>query len=602
VNTTTGKYDRELALLLDLPDGDAEYQQAKQRLESDADLRREFEGLQTVAEALGELADDLFAGPDTIDVRDDVRDALVQSEWDELEGNERPFHELESRLDAVAREFSQLSGQVDVLAPVMEAVSASKMTDNEMELPFAPLAEALNLLGDDLAGSVASVDVLKDVMDRIPGSEPAPINVTPLRARPVAAASVTSPNRRDLRPYIGLAAAAALCIVAGWLAFHKDPSLSPENRTTGVGPLAVEIPSTGTNDSDTDFERVVPHIDVTPDLNGQDVVPESDTRPTAEQDGAAPLTLQEAINARRRALLNDLTAFEKLASLSADEASQLLEEMDLSLDAILGAADYLSPEDAAAVLRAAVANEPENESLRYALAQSLEGDTAHAAEREEHLENLAAQAPTNSLPHYMLASDYLARGEVDLGMDALSRGAALSEASPYSLESMHQREAVLRASGLDPDVARYLAVTTAGEGEAADIAALRSELLDQGAYYEELGDYDTAQQIYNAVSQLGAQLTESADMASVQLAGLETQRDAMSAIQDIAAILQQPENVALLGGTLSVLSESILDVAQYVNVAQTVVNNPTATSAEWTTLIQHIFSYGDTDIASLLDR
>ena len=313
-----------------------------------------------------------------------------------------------------------------------------------------------------------------------------------------------------------------------------------------------------------------------------------------------PLTLQEAINARRRSLVNNLAAFEQLASLSADEANQLLQDLDLSDEALLGAAQFLSQEDAAAVLRAALANDPENESLKYALARSLAGNPDAAGERQAQLDGLLALNKDNALPHYLLAADHMARGDVEAGMNALSAGAAGAEANPYTLESMRQREAVLRASGLDADVARYLAVSTAGQAEAADIASLRNELLDYGNLYEQQGDHETAQQIYNAVNQLGVQVTDGADMALLQQTGLETQQDAIYALQGIADILQQPENVALLGETLNILAGSIAEVTQYVMAAQDVVNNPQATSTDWNALIQHILLQGDTDISNLV--
>ena len=53
-------------------------------------------------------------------------------------------------------------------------------------------------------------------------------------------------------------------------------------------------------------------------------------------------------------------------------------------------------------------------------------------------------------------------------------------------------------------------------------------------------------------------------MAVEQQYGLETQRDAILAIQGIAEVFQQPETVALLGETLGFLAESIVDVTEYI--------------------------------------
>lgn len=589
--------DWDLALLLDVPDGSAERTAAEHHLAASPAMCREFANLQETALVLSALGEAMNEAAGEVALVDDVMDAVCHLQWESQDPAQHPFHDLEQLLESSAGAWEKRAPMVDLVAPVMEAAAASRKSDLEVELAFAPLSEALNDLGDSWRDAAPMINIVDGVMARVADATTSPANVVPMRARP-AAQSVTEP--RDRGWWRVAAGAAALLAVTGawWLYPSQSAKLSPR---VAEGGLSESTGLLSTEESEPDFTRVENFDTKLMAENAQ----QTDENTQGHRDGKASstiITLRDAIIARQRALENDAATFVQLATLTPDEASRLLEEANLSLEALLGAAEFLSPADAAALLRAAMVNDPDNESLKYALAQRLAGDPEYAAEREQQLQSLLALNENNALPNYMLAADYMARGDVGLGMDALARGAAYGEANTYSLESMRQREAVLRASGLDPDVARYLAVSTGAEAGVSDIASLRSELLGYGAYYEQQGDLDTAQQIYNAVNQLGVQITEGADLAALRQAGLQTQQEAIYAIQGLAEVLQQPEYVAILGNTLNVLAESIFEMTDYINTAQSVVNNPQATSAEWGALIQHILTNGDTDIANLLGR
>jgi len=599
VITLPERDDRDLALLLDLPDGSAERANAEARLNDDPVFAGRFAELQVVASKLEGLGEALQNEIPPVNLWSDVEDAVCHLNWEGRDGAERPFHNLEQVLESAGQAIDEAMPPVDLVDPVTEAARAARQSDGALDLSFGPLAQSLNALGDSWTEATPEVDLRDSVMGRLAEKKAAvsPSNVVPMRARPVGGASVASPSSGTWMPYVGWAVAAGLCVTAAWMVYQGQTFNDPATNQRTQLPGAEENSGRTVDENSLPMERVVPHDTLAMNEGageeGPDVAPHT-------PDPNQPLTLQEAINARRRSLVNNVAAFEQLASLSADEANRLLQDLDLSDEALLGAAQFLSQEDAAAVLRAAVANDPENESLKYALARSLAGIPDGAGERQAQLEGLLALNKDNALPHYLLAADHMARGDVAAGMNALSEGAAGAEADPYTLARMREREAVLRASGLDADVARYLAVSTAGQAEAADIAALRNELLDYGALYEQQGDLETAQQIYNAVNQLGVQVTDGADMALLQQTGLETQQDAIYALQGIADILQQPENVALLGETLNILAGSIAEVTNYVMAAQDVVNNPQATSTDWQSLIQHILAQGDTDISNLV--
>ncbi len=604
MNTIHERDERDLALLLDLPDESAARADAVRRLAEEPEFSRAFEKIQETVRALESLGADIHALAGEVDIVAEVNDAVCHLNWEALEGAKRPFYGAEDRLETTAQALTALAPSVDLVDAVIESTEASEKTDVEVELPFAPLTNALNALGDDMAGVLPTVDLLESVMGQLPQASERPANVVPLHARPVVLKSLVPSRSRAWLRYGAAVAAAILCVAAAWWVYQQDVASVPDRQIAELDESLPASPQVDTND-DGEIFRLVPEKDDIVVAAVPDTV-EAPSEPSGRQRVAPKksvrLTLQEAINERRRALINNLDTFEQLASLSADEAARMIQGMDLSPEALLGAAQFLSPEAAAEVFRQALLNDPDNEALKYALARSLAGNPDNASERQDQLEGLLALNERNSLPHYMLAADYMARGEVELGLEALARGASLSEASPYTLESMRQREAVLRASGLDADTASYLALSMGGETEVGDIAALRSELLNYGDYYEQQGDTDTAQQIYNAVNELGMQLEEGADMAVVEQAGLETQQDAMDALQGIFEVLQQPDTVAVLGDTIGLLAQSILEVTRYIDSAQNVVNNPQSTSTEWSALIQQIFASGDRDIANLVGQ
>jgi len=315
-----------------------------------------------------------------------------------------------------------------------------------------------------------------------------------------------------------------------------------------------------------------------------------------------PLTLQDVITARRRDLVNNSRAIAAMASMSEEDAIALLKEMDLSVEALIGATRFLSTEEAIAVLRAAIAESPDDPQLRLALARNLGDDPEAAGERIEQLTQMAAADTENGLPYFMLAAEYFGRGDADLGMDALSRGSAFEDSSAYALEGLRQHEAALIANGTPPDVARLLALSMSGETEYYDVEALRNELLDYGARYEELGDAETAQQIYNAVKELGYQLEVGADMAVERQYGLETQHEAILAIQGISEALQNPDVVALLDDSLNSLVTGIADVAGYIQARQAMILNPAITErVDWQGYLDHVIRNGDLNITGFID-
>ena len=596
------KYEQDLECLLDYPEDRAGLRAAQGRVLRDPGLRAEYESLQRVGVALAELGELLHQGAGTIQIREDVQDSIAHHALEELHvANASPYRDLEHALGTLKDAFDVTAGKVSLVDDVMAAVGASRQADAEVERPFAEVASRLNGVGDALRANTPDVELVEPVMDELHRRAPVIPNMVPMRARPAVAKAFPVPaNRPKWSRLAGWAAAIAVCAGAAWL-YHLAGTHDGAPRIAQGGAAA---PTPGVPDGNP--EDVGFKLSRVPDAPGADGLPGVDTPPEnppavqPDENGKAPLTLQEVINARRRELVRNSEQFAALASLTPEEAIQLLKDMDLSLEAIIGATQFLPVDDAIAVLRAAIAQHPDDPNLRYALAQNLEGNPDLADERLQQLTQMASADKTNGLPHYMMAADYFARGQADLGMDELSKGSSYAESSAYTLEGARQREAALVASGLSTDVARFLALNTSGDQEYSDITTLRSELMDYAAHYEDLEDYDTAQQIYNAVNQLGVQLAAGADMAVEQQYGYETQEQALLAIQGIAEILQQPEAIALLGDALGRLATGIVEVTQHIAVRQELVDTAgLSNQADAAALMEYLMANGDLQLESI---
>jgi len=595
VNTDRERYDEQLALLLDCQGHGEAHADAMARMLRDPDFRQEAESLQEFGALFSRMGEELHGALGEVDLVDDVRDSIAHLAMEELAVvNASPFGEIERALSGLRDDFDESVGTVSLVADIMDAVAAAHKTDEEVELPFRRETEDLRALGEEIAAHSPQVNLVQPVAAEM--SERYVVPMVPLRARPATASTVRVPASQKSWPgAVGWAAAAALCAAGSWFAYQYVMQDGVEN---------VQVARSSTDVPESKLPAVMePVSPATPALvSGQESgasTPEpSPQRTSVRPPEDTPLSLQEVINARRADLVNDTRAIAALSTMTKEEAIALLKEMDLSVEALIGATQFLSPEEAIAVLRAAVAENPDDPHLRYALAQSLGENPETLDERMSQLNQLAMKDTANGLPHYMLASDYLARGETDLALDALTRGSAFAEASAYTLEAARQREAAYLASGYDPDVARLLALSTSGETEYSDIAGLRNELMDYGAYYEELGDIETAQQIYNAVSELGAQLARGADMAVERQYGLETQQEAVLAI---TTMLQDPQVTALIGDTLSFLATSLVEVGQYIQASQELVINPSLSEQiDWTAYLEHVIRYGDLDISDFL--
>ncbi|MBL7645176.1 MAG: hypothetical protein JNK74_03190 [Candidatus Hydrogenedentes bacterium] len=600
MNAEHSRRDDALGLLLAGNDHAEGMDSARALLLEDRAFRDEFESLQSLGASLEDLGDALGRQAGSVNLLDDVFDSIAHMAFEDLgAAKASPYGDVERELRAMRKAFEAQAPQVSLVGDIMAAVAAGRKSDAEVERPFAGVAMALNGLGSTLNSLAPEVALVEPVMEEVERSHAAERVVTPFRARPaVSEARMVSRRRAYWPALVGWAAAAGFCALAGWMFFADQPG-----NTLGSDRIASTQSSPDSNigavNNNGALVRVRPFGTESasdPD-NATDVAPQDAPKSRIKE----PVTLQDAINARRSDLLAQNNDFALLASLTGDEASELLKSMDLSVEALLGAAQFLSTDEAIAVLRAAIAEHPDDPQLKYALAMNLEGNPEAVEERMQQLAQLASADSDNGLPHYMLAADYFEQGDMARALESLGKGASFGDASAYTLESANQREAAFVASGLYVDTARFLALSTAGSGEYGDITALRNELLEFGAHYEQLGEYETAEQIYNAVNELGEQLVAGAAMAVEQQYGLETQQDAILAIQGIAEVFQQPETVALLGETLGFLADSIVDVTEYIAARQDMVINPAISGQlDWSAFLNHVMNSGDLNVSGFI--
>lgn len=264
-------------------------------------------------------------------------------------------------------------------------------------------------------------------------------------------------------------------------------------------------------------------------------------------ESARPVTLKEVVGTYRLAMKQDADALGQMAawaSLTREEAAELLGKAGVSSEAVIGASQFLAVEDALAVLQAAVDNAPEDPYLRYALASRYQ-ETSDMAGYQRTLNEWRASDPENAMPYYLESQMLLTQGDVEGAMLAMNTGATMPGASMYASTSARHHAAALQASGYDRDTARFLAASTAGTAEETQYRSISDGLMDQARYLESQGDYEGAADLYDAVRVYGEQLLSVADMPQTQFVALQIQQDAVSAMMAFQEVWT-PETMAAL--------------------------------------------------------
>ncbi len=514
-------------------------------LRTHPDLRREVDEMRRLDSALRVLADECRAVPPNLSVEQAVMDAVACAR--EL-AEDPQTHRVEEALWGLGETIRDHTQAVDIEDEVWATVAARE--DMELE-------ETLTALGRDLAQGTPRVDMVDEVMHVVKTSRRA----RQVTARPATWRASTRTFSYWLRG-LGLTAAATVAILAGLLAarWTDQPVEQPRVARGGTHLPAGNGPPHAGNATEpgkgNGNELVLPDwppISALPQAILKRPEPDAEKKATEKTAQERKVTLAEAIEQHRLGQANDKDALARLAEwaqLTPQEARDLLEEGGLTVEQMVGATQYLPPDEAVQVLEGLVADHPEDPYLQLSLARAM-GD--NGASLEEQLAQVAlwgALDTNNGLPSYAEAALYYETGDYDAALQALAQGNTYEEAQNYSLESANARADVLEAAGLDRETAKYLSALLGGADEYADISSMTAKLAELGAYYESVGDFDSATQVYQALLRLGEQVGNSAALPSDTLASADT---IMLATQALQELLSDPDTLALLSQTVNQL-------------------------------------------------
>ncbi|MGC8739615.1 MAG: tetratricopeptide repeat protein [Candidatus Hydrogenedens sp.] len=219
------------------------------------------------------------------------------------------------------------------------------------------------------------------------------------------------------------------------------------------------------------------------------------------------------------------------ATLTPEEARALLQKSGLSPEAVLGAVQFLPPDEARVVLQAAIDNNPNDAYLRYAMVQTLmKMDNVSEDELYTHLTTWSQLDPGNALPHFIEAELYFQNGEKDKALTCVTDAGNTSNYNSYAAITAKVYMEALLAKGVDPETAKLLASASMGLREVQTIEEIAQTLMEYGRAYEEAGDYNTALLIYEALRSLGIKVDMSSALIQEKLAGLKYTQEAINAM------------------------------------------------------------------------
>lgn len=219
------------------------------------------------------------------------------------------------------------------------------------------------------------------------------------------------------------------------------------------------------------------------------------------------------------------------ATLTPEEARELLQKSGLSPEAVLGAVQFLPPDEARVVLQAAIDSNPNDAYLRYAMVQTLRKmDNVSEDELYTHLTTWSQLDPGNALPHFIEAELYFQNGEKDKAITCVADAGNTSNYNSYATITAKAYMEALLAKGIDPETAKLLASASMGLHEVQTIEEIAQTLMEYGRAYEESGDYNTALLIYEALRSLGIKVDMSSALIQERLAGLKYTQEAINAM------------------------------------------------------------------------
>jgi len=512
---------------------------------------------------------------------------------------------LEAENDFLAQALLEVGSDLRISAPTLDIAGDVMVSIAEQQLAAstAKLEEELVETGEEIRALAPRVDVVEEVMDEVASGRLD--NVTSF-----AAARRAKVVRRNASPFSWrFVAATAACVLAVLGFVVMQMAQPPALRGRDIAQRVQTVSSEQKPQQSMRYQEGEP-LGFKPASSDQRIsILSSTQRPAAaapvkegdaqKKDVQLAVNVEDVIAAKREALADNLDALAQLArwgALDPDEVRRLLAEGVISLKELAGISRFLPEEEARALLKDAVTKEPNDPLLRYALAKNLMNDPEQYDEALRQLSLFHDLTPDNSLSYYMDAQIRLSQGDYAGALQAIEYASAFQSGSAYALENAQFHSAALQAAGFPADVAQMLAAFNAGTDEYGFITQLGSNLLGYGAYYESIGDYDTALAIYKGVNQLGLQINQGADFSNEMLAGLDTQQGAIEAMDALADMMDIPGGAYTVEIAYTVLMQGMDFFLEYTDVFENMIGN--AEAANMLQIIQRIMQVGDLQYSS----
>ncbi|HOZ49740.1 MAG TPA: anti-sigma factor [Candidatus Hydrogenedentes bacterium] len=453
----------------------------------------------------------------------------------------------------------------------------------------------LGQIADEEANKLPPIDVTADVIARIRTATHA-----------TAPEPMSNPRRRSPMIWPWITAAAAVCLVVlGWWLYDavldRAPDMaqparvarvfsteSPHSQSESPNSAESETPSSheaSGDRADLLLDRARPNRHERPALDGF----------SQEQVTSARLTLENILNARREGVTDDgaLDRLRAWAMLSPEEARALLFAPGTDAEALLGAASFLSPEEAEAAARQATAASPDDPYAHLLLAKALQSQPGKEDEAAAEFEKAAQLDPENALPQYMQAAGAFGEQHVDEGLQLLATAQEKSKVSAYALKGAVCREQALVESGkTDNTTARVLAALTSGMEEYVALWELGAQLLGLGQEFEAAGDLATAQQLYESTNALGLQVAEDSATSTEQLAGVDIQRAAVDYLESVYTAQEDEEGLAWLQAQVDSLASQIEEIVAFLDTLNQIFLGELSQDA-LLDIADRIFQFGD---------
>jgi len=462
---------------------------------------------------------------------------------------------------------------------------------------FEQAREDLESMGDAMLENVPQVDLVEAVMGAVVEAKSRPKTVGQASRKEVRTARYVDWRRWAL--------AAAILLVLGLGAFYAVKRAGEEST---VPPYAeVVTPGRGTARPAPAGKNIEKFDDIRNRLRGAisgSLAPSAERAPEegpfdgvdfakTDELSTDELSLGEVVATRRDAVFNGeaLGRLERWARLNDIEARGVVSSEGAAMAALVGAAQSLPAAEAKVYLLAALDQFSEDPYVRMELAKRLLEDPESKEAAEMQLAALRELDPENSLAVWLEALALLREGDA-AALDLLAEAASLDRASAYALDAAQFREQALLANGMDPEVARVLTAMTGGIEEYDFLSEVANELLAYGKGYEEQNDFDAAQQIYEAVYQLGVQLTQGAQFSQEQLAALDIQRAAIELLNGVSSMLGDTEQLETLAVLAEGLRGGIGELVEFFGRLNEVFSQPVDTG--WLLeMADHVLDLGD---------